>query len=372
MSLFVGLISGTSMDGVDATLVDISDSDLAAISSLTMPYTDTLRNELLNAIDPRYSGTLHDLATLDIEVGRAFATAAQQLLENARINSDAVSAIGSHGQTLRHSPATNPAYSLQIGNGPTIAAITKIDTVCDFRGIDIACGGQGAPLVPAFHKWLFGDGIETKVILNIGGIANITVLSADPAIPFTGFDTGPGNCLMDEWCSKHLGIAFDHNGDWAKNGVVSELLLEFLANEPYFTDTIPKSTGREYFNLQWLEKNLSNAACNELSPADVQATLLALSITTISAQIEQHATGSSEVLVCGGGAFNQALMQGLQRAMSDKKVTSTSEYGVDPAMIEAAAFAWFAHCRVNQISVALTTQQTPQQLILGAHHIAPT
>lgn len=371
MNLYIGLISGTSMDGVDAALVDIGEETLNVIASLTFPYPERLRNKLMQAICPDYVASLHEIATLNIEVGEAFAAATTELLRNASADDTLVHAIGSHGQTLRHSPDSSPPYTVQIGDGATIAALTKINTVCDFRGLDIANGGQGAPLVPAFHEWLFRTKEQTRVVLNIGGIANITVLPKDSNEPLIGFDTGPGNCLMDEWCHENLGTSYDENGDWAKTGRLSELLLEQLAADAYFAQPIPKSTGREYFNLDWLRANLNRIANLNLSNADIQTTLLALTTSTIAEQINQCCSDAEQILICGGGVFNDTLVATLKNALGEKRVNSTSDYGVDPAMIEAIAFAWLAQCRLQETPVRLTTNGRSSTLVLGAMYIAP-
>lgn len=371
MSLYIGLMSGTSMDGIDTVLVDITDTELLIIGSATYPYPPDLRAKLLDAIAPEYIGSLHEFATLNIEVGKAFAGAALTLIETTETDATTIRAIGSHGQTLRHSPRTSPPYSLQIGDGPTIAAQTKITTVNDFRGLDVAAGGEGAPLVPAFHEWLFRQEQVNRVVLNIGGIANVTCVTSDSGIPITGFDTGPGNCLMDEWCQKHLGKPYDLGGQWASQGVVSEILLEVMSNDPYFDKAIPKSTGREYFNAAWLDEQLRKANCGDLAAVDVQATLLALTAITISDHIRKYAPRTHEVLVCGGGVFNKLLMSHLQSRLPGAEVISTATQGADPEMIEATSFAWFAHRRLHCRPVKLTTGETSRQLLLGALHSAP-
>ncbi|MGR8950547.1 MAG: anhydro-N-acetylmuramic acid kinase, partial [Gammaproteobacteria bacterium] len=252
MSLYVGLMSGTSMDGIDAALVDIRDCELSTIASLSVSYPNSLQKKLFAAIAPDAKFSLHDYATLDVEVGQAFASACNELLDDAGRRASDVVAIGSHGQTLQHSPRTSPAYTIQIGDGATIAAQTKIDVVNNFRNIDVATGGQGAPLVPAFHEWMFRDDTLERVVLNIGGIANVTLLPKDSRKALVGFDTGPGNCLMDAWIMQCRGKPYDDAGQWAASGHCSETLLEALRRDEYFSASIPKSTGREQFNVVWV------------------------------------------------------------------------------------------------------------------------
>lgn len=371
MKYFIGLISGTSMDGVDAALVEIGDTknEFRLCDSLTYPYPIRLRQNLTAAIKPGYLSSVHDLAILDTEIALAFSSAATQLIAKAGVDPKNVTAIGSHGQTIRHSTESNPPYSVQLGNGPTIAAHTQIPVVNDFRSFDIASGGEGAPLVPAFHDWLFRDASMNRVILNIGGIANLTSLPADKNKNISGFDTGPGNCLLDDWCLKHLNKPFDEDGKWAGTGIADSSLLNFLLEDPYFSAPIPKSTGREYFNLDWLTTKLQLSAKNNLRPHDVQATLVELTVSSIRLHLEQLPQAGCEILVCGGGIENSYLMGRLQEALPQVDIGSTRKAGLDPEIVEACTFAWLAYCRWERIAITLTTSETNRPQILGALHL---
>ncbi len=300
------------------------------------------------------SVTLQELGQLDLLCGRQFAEATVKLLAGAGIDARTVGAIGSHGQTVFHHPHAPAPFSMQIGDPNTIAEQTGITVVADFRRRDMAAGGQGAPLVPAFHQAMFHNPGHNRVILNIGGIANITVLPADGSVS-AGFDTGPGNCLMDRWTQGHTGQAYDHNGDWARRGKPYPPLLEQLLSDNYFAQPPPKSTGTEYFSRSWLEQHLENHP--QLAPQDVQATLLQLTCHTIRDAVRHWAADTQEILVCGGGVHNEALMLTLSEQMEDIRVMSTGDgTGIDPDWIEAMAFAWLAkeslHHRCGNIPAA--------------------
>ncbi len=337
-ALFIGLMSGTSMDGIDAALVDLSTTQPRLVATHVYPYPEDLRSRLLEALrleDPLSA----DLSELDDDVGAVFAEAANALLKSADTPASAVTAIGSHGQTIQHAPDAPRPYSLQIGNPLWIARRTGIEVVADFRRADIEAGGQGAPLVPAFHATLFRDTTETRAVLNIGGIANITVLPADPAQPVTGFDTGPGNTLMDQWIREQRGVAMDRDGEWAAAGRIDSELLACLQADPYFQRVPPKSTGREHFNLAWLSTCLEKAG-----PAarDVQSTLCELTVLSIANAIRQFAGDTRRLLVCGGGVHNKELLRRLAADLDPLEVESTRNYGLDPDWVEAVAFAWLA------------------------------
>ena len=308
------------------------------LATHTEPYPGALHEQLIAALelqDPRKE----NLEALDNAVGRSFARATRRLLAETGIEPAGIKAIGSHGQTIRHEPNAAKPYSLQIGNPEIIAAETGIDVVADFRSADIRAGGQGAPLVPAFHKAIFSAATENRVVVNIGGIANITVLPADPAIAVTGFDTGPGNTLMDAWARQHLDTAMDAGGQWAAGGTCDEQLLEMLLGDAYFSLAPPKSTGREYFNLDWLS---GFSAVNNIAAEDVQATLCSLTARTIIEAIDNYAPNTRRLLVCGGGIHNDCLMQQLTTGLPGSAVESTAQYGLDPDWVEAVAFAWLA------------------------------
>ena len=330
------------MDGIDAAIVRLTDNEAdrrcEIVASHSHPYPASLRTRLLEVSRNPGAATIDELGHLDRAVGECFRDATLELLRVSGKQASEVTAIGSHGQTLRHRPDDDQAFSLQIGDPNIIAHGTSITTVADFRRRDIAAGGQGAPLAPAFHRWLFAADDVSRIVLNLGGIANITILT-DRSEQVAGFDTGPANTLMDAWTSEHRGISFDRNGDWARQGTVSPRLLTHLLDDDYFRRKPPKSTGFEYFNLDWLRRSFGAA---ELAPVDVQATLLALTVESITAAIRLHARSATEVLVCGGGIHNTTLMESLANALAPLTVTSTTTCGIDPDCLEAAAFAWLA------------------------------
>jgi anhydro-N-acetylmuramic acid kinase len=337
-------MSGTSMDGIDAVLVDLSTNRPHLLATHTEPWPAEVRDSLAEALaipDPLN----HNLQALDNRIGSCFANATNRLLSGCGVKPAEVSAIGSHGQTIRHEPDAETPYSLQIGNPERIAALTGIDVVADFRSADIRAGGQGAPLVPAFHRMFFSNAAENRCVLNIGGIANITVLPADPAAAVTGFDTGPGNTLMDNWIKLHRGARIDANGQWAASGTVSEALLEALLSDAYFRRPPPKSTGPEHFSIAWL---VSHALAEKLEPADVQATLCALTSRSVTDAIREHAPGTERIMVCGGGAYNRELMQRLEKDAGGIKLESTAASGLKPDWVEAVAFAWLAKMRLEE------------------------
>ena len=335
--LYIGLMSGTSMDGIDAVIAAFDDRRVDIVETLQKAYPDTLRRALLNAVTTPIDQAIDNIGALDRQVGECFRDAAAELLGSAGIAAGEVRAIGSHGQTIRHQPDAVAPYSLQIGNPAIIAAGTGISTVADFRSADIAAGGQGAPLVPPFHDWLFRSPGECRVILNIGGIANITVLPANGS-PVIGFDTGPGNTLLDRWIQARKKQPFDRDGAWAASGQCIETLLEDMLAFPYFGLAPPKSTGLEDFNLEWL----SGFSPGQHAAADVQATLAELTVRTIVDGVRHSAPEATELYVCGGGAHNKDLLDRLARMLPDVSVRTTGAVGLDPDWVEAAAFAWLA------------------------------
>jgi anhydro-N-acetylmuramic acid kinase len=362
--LYIGLISGTSMDGVDAALVEFGDRCLQVAGGRTTPYPDALRTQLLEAARQPQTCTADVIGTLDHWVGECFRDAARELLHAAGVDPARVRAIGSHGQTLRHRPHGAHPYTLQIGNADVIAKGTGIDCVADFRSADLALGGQGAPLVPPFHDWLFRSPDAGRCVLNIGGIANITVLPAGPGA-VTGFDTGPGNTLMDAWIGRHRNLAFDDGGRWAAGGTPIRPLLEAMLADPYFAKAPPKSTGFEYFNAAWLSPLLAA----DMQPADVQATLAELTAVTIAGAIGRYAAGTREVLVCGGGVHNRDLLRRLREHLGPVPLVSTADAGLDPDRVEACAFAWLAMRTVNgQPGNAPGVTGASRETVLGAIH----
>lgn len=339
MTLYAGLISGTSMDGVEAVLLDISPGGHSVRGAVHHDYPAGLESRLRAAVANPTGCNVDEYGWLDAAVGEAFADATQLLLQQAGVDAAQVRAIGSHGQTLLHRPREALRFTLQIGDPNRIAERLGIDVVADFRRRDLAAGGEAAPLLPAFHAAAFGSREETRVVVNIGGISNITVL--EPARPVLGFDTGPGNCLMDLWAVEHLGTPYDADGRMAASAPVSPALLQRLLAEPYLRLPPPKSTGRELFHRAWLAPQLQGLA---LEPAQVQSTLCEFTATSIAQGI-LHLAGArpARVLICGGGARNGELMRRLGARLPASEVADTSALGVAPEQVEAAGFAWLAH-----------------------------
>lgn len=343
---YIGLMSGTSMDGIDAALVAFGDHQCEVQATQAVDYPKDLRDQLLTASRQPAQCTVDKIGQLDRWIGECFRDATLQLLKNANVDSNSVVAIGSHGQTLRHQPRGARPFTLQIGDPNIIASGTGITTVGDFRRRDLAVGGEGAPLAPAFHRWLFADTDKSRAVLNIGGIANVTMLSntSDRVI---GFDTGPGNTLLDGWIRANLDKPFDSDGDWSRSGTVNEPLLGKMLADPYFDQPPPKSTGFEYFNGGWTRSRLGSLGGLTIPAADIQATLAELSARTIATSILKFAPDIDEVLVCGGGVHNADLMQRLRSYLSGAQVSSTDLYGLHPDWVEAAAFAWLAKRRLE-------------------------
>lgn len=340
--LYIGLMSGTSMDGVDAVLVDLADAPPTCVATHEEPLPDSLRERLLALSAPQWRGRLEELGTADVEVGHLFARAARAVLEIGGVPPAEVLAIGSHGQTVRHRPEGDPPFSLQIGDPAVIAERTGISVVADFRRRDVAAGGQGAPMVPAFHAaWLRREG-EDRAVLNLGGMANLTLLPGDRGRPVGGFDTGPGNVLMDAWVARHRQRRWDADGAWAAEGQVVDELAQALLADPYFRRPPPKSTGREQFHLGWLQ-----AAVDRLPdpprPADVQATLLEVTARSVADALARHGAGTRRLVVCGGGALNRRLLERLTAVVGPGVTVETAAaHGLDPRWVEATAFAWMA------------------------------
>lgn len=343
--LYIGLMSGTSADAIDAVLVDLQ-SIPQLIAQHSLPLPNNIKQQIHTLSLPG-NNEIDRMGALDIELGQLFAQTSLELLTKAGINAKQITAIGSHGQTIRHRPpgSTEGTFTLQISDPNLIAELTGITTVADFRRRDMAAGGQGAPLVPAFHQAIFHAADKDRVIVNIGGMANITWLPAQGKV--LGFDTGPGNVLMDMWIAEHQGKPYDQNGEWAASGQSHMPLLAELLAEPYFRVLPPKSTGRESFNRVWLDDKLRKVAPS-LAPIDVQATLLELTATTIAESIGDLSHTPKDIYVCGGGAYNIALMQRLGTLLPKDTVKSTAALGVDPQWIEAMAFAWLAQQTLNR------------------------
>jgi len=355
--LFIGLMSGTSLDGADGVLVDFSGAAPRVAASASEPFPAAFRAELL-ALNTPSDNELHRAALAGSALAAAYARVVAALLAQAGgqgIAAGQVRAIGAHGQTVRHRPARSSpgpegaGYTLQLNNPALLAELTGIDVVADFRSRDVAAGGQGAPLVPAFHRGVFGRPDAGVAVLNLGGIANLSVLPpAHSQAPVLGFDCGPGNALMDAWCQRYTGQPFDAGGAWAASGRVLAPLLASLLDEPYFALPIPKSTGRDLFSLDWLARKLAPFAGER--PQDIQATLAELTVCASAASVQRHANESRELVVCGGGAFNAHLLERLQAALPGLRVRTSDAHGLAPLQVEAAAFAWLARRFVQRQS----------------------
>lgn len=369
---YLGLMSGTSLDGVDVVITNIDkDTPFRLIAAHTYPIPDALKKQLISLSQERKNDELDNYAKLDVQLGNLFADCCQNLIKKHDISSKNVRAIGSHGQTLRHYPVGEFRTTLQIGDPNIIAYYTKITTLADFRRRDMAAGGQGAPLVPPFHQALFQTKEKNRVILNIGGIANITWLPAknsqqENENTVIGFDTGPGNGLMDDWCNRHFDKKYDENGLLASQGQVNPELLDILLKDPYFAQAQPKSTGREYFTYDWIEKHLSQLR-HAIPKHDVLRTLLELTCKAIVKDIDNLPSSVSEVLVCGGGVKNKLLMERLKSLLPDSLVSSTENFGLHPDWVEASAFAWLAYQTLHSTTGNLpSVTGAKEPVILGA------
>lgn len=345
MELYVGLMSGTSMDGIDAVLASFDANKLQLIASHNISFPDDLQKAIRKLV-AKTESSLKKLGETDHRLALCYAEAVNQLLAKARILPAQVTAIGCHGQTVFHAPGGAFPFTMQLGDGNLLAARTGIRTVTDFRRMDMACGGQGAPLVPAFHQSYLLSNKEKRCILNLGGIANITIL-ADDEKQVIGFDTGPANCLLDSWIQKIKNENYDENGNWAKSGKLIPELLEALLAEAYFQLPAPKSTGRELFNLNWVKKQFPNLA--DYAEADIQYTLNELTARTVARAIEQAAPETEAVYVCGGGTRNGFLLERLSAHLGSRVLLPTETLGVDSHWMEAIAFAWLAMRRIRKL-----------------------
>jgi anhydro-N-acetylmuramic acid kinase len=364
-NIFIGLMSGTSVDAVDAVAVEITNHQYKIISTHSEQIPADLRAQILDLCDPQKE-SIQLLAETDHHLGRLYAKVTHQLLEKANLRATDIRAIGCHGQTIRHSPpsAGQIPFSLQIGDANVVAADTNITVVADFRRKDIALGGQGAPLAPGFHQFAFADAEINRAIVNVGGISNISLLEASGSC--LGFDTGPGNVLMDLWSQTHLGTHYDHNGSWAAQGTLIPSLLEQMKADSFFALPAPKSTGRELFNTNWLNNQLANFS--EESPQDIQATLLSLTAETISEAILALPQSIDEVFICGGGAFNGSLMNSLTAKLSH--VATIDALGISPSWVECCAFAWLAKQRMTSMAGNLTSVTgATRHAVLGAVYL---
>ena len=345
-------MSGTSLDGIDAVLVAFGPSYPVLISQYYLPYNDTLKQAVLDLHQPTLN-ELHQTQLVGNQLARLYAQAVNTLLAKSNVPAEQIIAIGCHGQTIRHCP--EHGYTLQIGNAALLAELTGITVVSDFRSRDIAAGGQGAPLVPAFHDKLLRHPERHRVIVNIGGISNLTNLP--PHGGTSGFDCGPGNLLMDAWCLQHQGKPFDAGGAWAATGQVLPALLKRMLNEPFFALAPPKSSGRDLFNMAWLQNHLFW----DESPEDVQATLTELTARTIAQAIDEQCSGAQDIYLCGGGAHNLTLRTRLAALLPECSVQTTEATGLDGDYLEAIAFAWLAQ-------QAMLGQTANLPLVTGANH----
>ncbi len=365
--LYMGLMSGTSADGIDAALVRFPASGgCRFVAGNTLAWPDALRERLVALGEGGALASLDELGDLDARIGIAFAEAANALLAATGTDARAVRAIGSHGQTVRHRPAATPAFTMQLGDANRIAEATGITTVADFRRRDVAAGGQGAPLMPAFHLAMLGAEAEDRAVLNLGGIGNLTLIPADGTV--RGFDTGPANALLDAWCQRCTGRTYDADGAFAASGRVDTALLQHWLSDPWFSLPPPKSTGREQFHLGWAEAALGSIP---RAAADVQATLLALTVTTVADALLRHQPATRRVLVCGGGVRNGELMRQLAVHLPGVVVESSALHGLDPDQMEAMGFAWLAHRTLEGLAgnlPSVTGARGPR--ILGAIHLA--
>ena len=368
--LYIGLMSGTSLDGVDAVLARFDGAHTEVIHHCSAPFPDNLRAELL-ALNTSGPDELHRAALASNALARCYARVVETLLTQSATPSETVRAIGAHGQTVRHRPQEfdGTGYTLQLNQPALLAELSGINVVADFRSRDVAAGGQGAPLVPPFHEAFFGRPDHALAVLNIGGISNLTVLKPQSSTPVLGFDCGPGNALIDGWCQRHTGHTFDHAGQWAAGGSIHKALLQSWLDEPFFTKAPPKSTGRDLFNTSWLEQHLAGHA--GVAAQDVQTTLTELTALSCAQALDAALPACQQLIVCGGGALNTYLMQRLQAHLPHCMVQSSQNRGLPPLQVEATAFAWLARQTCTGQTGSLPTVTGAQGArILGAIYLA--
>ena len=359
-NLFIGLMSGTSLDGVDGVLArfleDPRQGAVRVLGHVQAPLTEALRAELLALNQAGGTNELHRAALAGNGIASLYASVVAQLLQRTGTRPAAVRAIGAHGQTVRHRPGEfdGVGYSLQLLNPALLAERSGIAVVADLRSRDVAAGGQGAPLVPAFHRAVFAQPRQAVAVLNLGGIANLSFLppSDSNSSEIIGFDCGPGNAIMDHWAQRHLGSAFDAGGAWAASGSVLSALLQRMLTEPYFAKAPPKSTGRDLFHPEWLRSHLDSGpqGASNPAPSDVQATLTELTARTCADAVRRYGADCQTLIVCGGGAYNLHLMRRLQAHLAHMRVAPSGEYGLPPLQVEAAAFAWLAQRATKNLS----------------------
>ncbi|WP_417283570.1 anhydro-N-acetylmuramic acid kinase [Comamonas sp.] len=368
-TIYIGLMSGTSLDGVDGVLVDFAHGT-QVLAHASSGFDEELRAELLALNTPDGHNELHRALLAANALVRCYARVVRQLLQQSGLPASRIAAIGAHGQTVRHRPQLfdGTGYTLQLNAPALLAELTGITVVADLRSRDVAAGGQGAPLVPAFHQGVFGRAEQTTLVLNIGGIANLSVLGADGSV--LGFDSGPGNALMDGWCLEHTRKPYDEGGRWAAYGQLIPELLDSMLAEPFLSLPPPKSTGRDLFHAQWLAQQLQ-ALHNTPAPADVQTTLTEFTATSCADAVKRFGRDGKELLVCGGGALNSYLMQRLAALLPSVHVTTTAERGLPPLEVEAAAFAWLARqCLLGLPGNLASVTGASEPRILGAIYSA--
>lgn len=352
-TLYIGLMSGTSADGIDLALVDFTQSSPKLVSQFYLAYENSLRQRIQSLYNPK-NNELDQSFSLDVELAQHFAQAIELFLQQENLTCQDIVAIGNHGQTIRHRPNITATvkypFTLQIGCDQTLATLTGIRVIGQFRRKDMVLGGQGAPLVPAFHQALFPPQSTDVFVVNIGGIANITYLPhSSSSQHIMGFDTGPGNALMDDWFHQHHDEFYDKNGDWAQAGIVNTALLNHLLNDKYFHMPPPKSSGREYFNLAWLSHSLPQDLHTKEKPENIQAALTALTAHSIANAIKSLSS-NAHIYLCGGGALNHYLVTLLKKALPEYSLLTTNDVGIDGDALEAMAFAWFAYAFDNNIT----------------------
>lgn len=365
--LYIGLMSGTSLDGIDAALVYFENNKPFVVETICLALPTNLKDDIKSLITPS-NNEINRLMALDVQLGQVFSDAVKKLLNKSKVKKENIIAIGSHGQTIRHLPTAKYPSTLQIADANIIAEKTGITTIADFRRRDMAAGGQGAPLVPAFHEQVFRDNKKDRVILNLGGIANITILPSDKNIPVTGFDTGPANTLINHWIQQQQNKNYDESGKWASSGQADEDFIKELLDDDYFKLNPPKSTGTEYFNSEWLSKKLKQFPF--LSAEDVQASLTTFTAVTISNDIKKYSENTDELIICGGGVHNEFLLSQIEQNSTNIEINSSEKYGLDPDYIEATAFAWLAKQTIEHKSGNLpdVTGATNKTILGGIYY----
>ena len=360
-------MSGTSMDGIDAALMNFQENKFLTVGTLKKNYPKELRSQLIFASKNWKKTNIDQLGRLDQWTGEIFRDAALEIIKKFNIKANQIAAIGSHGQTIRHQPKIENPFSMQIGDPNIIAYGTKITTVSDFRRKDLAAGGEGAPLTPIYHKAIFQSDKVNRVVLNIGGISNITILNKNSE-EIIGFDTGPGNTLLDAWIREKLNKPFDKNGQWAKQGIINKALLDSMMSDPYFDLAPPKSTGTEYFNLNWLNRFIEPKNITEV---DIQKTLTVFTSESIAQAIERFNPNTEEIILCGGGVKNISLYKEITNRLPKIKISKTNNYGIDSDYLEASAFAYLAKLTISKkVGNVKSVTGSKNQVILGGIYSA--